>query len=265
MIVDAAPTGETLKLLSLPDQMSWYVEKFLPVQRRAANFVRPFAKRASSLPPLPEDRFFGAAQRFYEAVVGVEDILTDRENASVRLVVNAEKMVVAEARRAYTYLNLYDYGVDAVVVNRLLPDSVEDPYFARWHESQERHLKNIEDSFSPIPLLKARLFDREMFGLQALAALSEDVFEEREPLEVLFRGATHEILKSDGGYEVIFNLPLVDKRSVDLSKSGAELFVQVGSYRRNILLPDSLARLSAAGAAVEDGQLKVRLRDDTSS
>ncbi len=265
LIVDAAPTGETLKLLSLPDQMSWYVEKFLPVQRRAANFVRPFAKRASSLPPLPEDRFFGAAQRFYEAVVGVEDILTDRENASVRLVVNAEKMVVAEARRAYTYLNLYDYGVDAVVVNRLLPDSVEDPYFARWHESQERHLKNIEDSFSPIPLLKARLFDREMFGLEALAALSEDVFEEREPLEVLFRGATHEILKSDGGYEVIFNLPLVDKRSVDLSKSGAELFVQVGSYRRNILLPDSLARLSAAGATVEDGQLKVRLRDDTSS
>ena len=265
LIVDAAPTGETLKLLSLPDQMSWYVEKFLPVQRRAANFVRPFAKRASSLPPLPEDRFFGAAQRFYEAVVGVEDILTDRENASVRLVVNAEKMVVAEARRAYTYLNLYDYGVDAVVVNRLLPDSVQDPYFARWHESQERHLKNIEDSFSPIPLLKARLFDREMFGLEALAALSEDIFEDREPLGVLFRGATHEILKRDGGYEVIFNLPLVDKRSVDLSKSGAELFVQVGSYRRNILLPDSLARLSAAGASVEDGQLKVRLRDDTSS
>ena len=265
LIVDAAPTGETLKLLSLPDQMSWYVEKFLPVQRRAANFVRPFAKRASSLPPLPEDRFFGAAQRFYEAVVGVEDILTDRENASVRLVVNAEKMVVAEARRAYTYLNLYDYGVDAVVVNRLLPDSVQDPYFARWHESQERHLKNIEDSFSPIPLLKARLFDREMFGLEALAALSEDIFKEREPLGVLFRGATHEILKRDGGYEVVFNLPLVDKKSVDLSKSGAELFVQVGSYRRNILLPDSLSRLSAAGAAVEDGQLKVRLRDDTSS
>lgn len=262
LIVDAAPTGETLKLLSLPDQMNWYVEKILPIQRRAAKLVRPFANRARSLPPFPQDSVFAAGQRFYEAIAGVEEILTDRETASVRLVVNAEKMVVAEARRAYTYLNLYDYGVDAVVVNRLLPNSITDPYFARWREAQERHMKAIEESFSPIPILKARLFDREMYGLEALNALADDVFEGVEPLGMMFRGAAHDISKNgDGGYEVTFNLPLAEKKDVDLSKKGAELFVRVGTYRRNILLPDSLARLSATGARVEDGRLKVRLAD----
>lgn len=262
LIVDAAPTGETLKLLSLPDQMGWYVEKIFPVQRKAANLVRPFARRAKSLPPLPEDSFFGAAQRFYEAVMGVEDILTDRENASVRLVANAEKMVVAEARRAYTYLNLYDYGVDAVVVNRLLPESVTDPYFAAWRESQERHLRTIEESFSPTPILTARLFGREMYGLESLSELAEDVFEDHEPLDVLFRGSSHEISKSaDGGYKVAFNLPLADKKDMDLSKKGNELYVRVGGYKRNVMLPDSMTRLAATGASFEGDTLKVRLED----
>ena len=262
LIVDAAPTGETLKLLSLPDQMSWYVEKIFPIQRKVAGIARPFLRRSNSLPPIPEENFFNAAQRFYDAIIGVEDILTDRANASVRLVMNAEKMVVAEARRAYTYLNLYDYGIDAVVVNRLLPDEIKDPYFEGWRESQEKHMGTIQESFSPIPLLTARLFDREMFGLEALAALSEDVFEETEPLEVLFKGATHDIAKRNGGYDVTLNLPLAEKKSVNLSKRGAELFVRVGGYKRNILLPDSMARLAAAGASIEDGQLKVRLEDD---
>src|SRR5215210_6667794 len=260
LILDAAPTGETLRLLSLPDQMRWYVEKVFPVQRRAAKIIRPFARRGpKSLPPLPEDSFFGALQRFYEAVVGVENILTDPENASVRLVVNAEKMVIAEARRAYTYLNLYDYWVDALVVNRLLPDAVSDLYFDRWREAQERHLATIEGSFSPVPIFRARLFDREMYGLEALEMLSEDVFGDEDPLSLLFRGAAHEIVKSNGGYEVVFNLPLVDKKSVDLSKKGAELLVRVGGYKRNIMLPDSMARFKAAGAKIEDDKLKVRL------
>jgi len=264
LIVDAAPTGETLKLLSLPDQMNWYVEKIFPIQRRAAKLVRPFASRARSLPPFPEDSVFAAGKRFYEAIAGVEEILTDRENASVRLVANAEKMVIAEARRAYTYLNLYDYGVDAIVVNRLLPDEVSDPYFDRWREAQKEHLETIESSFSPIPILKARLFDREMYGLEALDELADDVFEGVEPLQMLFRGATHDIVKKDGGYDVVLNLPLAEKENVDLTKRGAELFVRIGGYKRNILLPDSLSRLHAAGASIEEGRLTVRLRDGLS-
>ena len=262
LILDAAPTGETLKLLSLPDHMSWYVEKIFPIQRRAAKLVRPFANRARSLPPLPEDSVFAAGQRFYQAIASVEEILTDRESASVRLVLNAEKMVIAEARRAYTYLNLYDYGVDALVVNRLLPETVSDPYFARWHDAQTRHMRTIRESFDPIPILTARLYDREMFGLEALGALAEDIFDEVEPLGVLFRGATHDIVKNGDGYDIVFHLPLAQKRNVDLSKKGAELLVKVGNYRRSILLPDALARLSAAGASFEGGSLKVRLKDE---
>jgi arsenite/tail-anchored protein-transporting ATPase len=266
LIVDAAPTGETLRLLSLPDQMSWYVERIFPVQRRVAKVIRPFARRTrlDSLPPLPEDSFFGALQRFYKAVVGVEGILTDAERASIRLVANAEKMVIAEARRAYTYLNLYDYAVDAVVVNRLLPDAVSDPYFEKWREAQGRHLALIEESFSPVPIFKARLFDREMYGLEALAALAEDVFDDEDPLRVLFRGAAHEIVKSDGGYEVVLNLPLVEKKSVDLSKRGTELSVRIGGYKRNVLLPDSMVGLRAAGAKVEGDKLRVRLSNGIS-
>ena len=266
LIVDAAPTGETLRLLSLPDQMSWYVEKIFPMQRRAAKVIRPFARRTriDSLPPLPEDSFFGALQRFYEAVVGVEDILTDTENASVRLVANAEKMVIAEARRAYTYLNLYGYPVDAVVVNRLLPEEVSDPYFEKWREAQGRHLTTIGESFAPVPIFTARLFDQEMYGLESLAALAEDVFGEEEPLQVFFRGAAHEIVKNGGGYDVVFNLPLVEKGSVDLSKKGAELLVRVGSYKRNVLLPDSMVHLKASGARFEGDRLRVRLSDDSS-
>jgi arsenite-transporting ATPase len=263
LILDAAPTGETLRLLSLPDQIGWYVEKVFPIQRRAAKIIRPFARRGPiSLPPLPEDSFFGALQRFYEAVANVEDILTDAESASVRLVVNAEKMVIAEARRAYTYLNLYDYPVDAVVVNRLLPEAVSDPYFGKWREAQGRHIRTIEDSFSPIPIFTARLFDQEVYGLEALTALSEDVFGDEEPLRVFFRGAAHEILKSDGGYEVVLNVPLVEKESVDLSKKGAELLVRVGGYKRSVLLPDSMVRMRAAGAKVEGDKLRVRLSDE---
>jgi arsenite-transporting ATPase len=264
LIVDAAPTGEALKLLSLPDQIGWYVEKVFPIQRRVASVVRPFARRTRSLPPLPEDSVFAAGQRFYEAILGVEEILTDRENASIRLVANAEKMVIAEARRAYTYLNLYDYGVDAVVVNRLLPDEVSDPYFARWREAQGRHLETIGDSFSPIPILRARLFDREMYGLEALGALGDDVFDGVDPLAMLFRGATHEILPNGEGYEVVLNLPLAEKKDVDLSKRGAELFVRVGAHKRNILLPDSMTRLTATGASIEEGRLRVRLGDGVS-
>ncbi len=261
LILDAAPTGETLKLLSLPDQMSWYVDKILPIQRRIASIARPLARRTRSLPPLPEDSVFAAGQRFYDALSEVEDILTDRKNASIRLVTNAEKMVIAEARRAYTYLNLYDYGVDAVIVNRLLPETVSDPYFSRWLEAQTEHLQTIEESFSPLPILKARLFDREMYGLEALSALSEDVFGDVDPLEMLYEGEAHSIVKNGDGYEVILNLPFVEKANLDLSKRGAELLVRIGGYKRNVLLPDSMARLSASGAKVEGNQLKVRLHE----
>ncbi|WP_273845218.1 ArsA family ATPase [Rubrobacter calidifluminis] len=263
LILDAAPTGETLRLLSLPDQLSWYVEKIFPIQRRAARLARPFVRRAKSLPPMPDEEFFAAAQRFYDMLSEVKDMLADRESASVRLVVNPEKMVVAEARRSYTYLNLYDYGVDAVVVNRVLPEDVSDPYFDRWREAQKRHLAAIEESFSPLPIFRSKLFGREMFGVEALLELGDEIFGERDPLEVFSRGRVHRITRGQEGYEVSVPLPLARREDLELSKRGTELVVKVRGYRRNILLPDFMGRFEAGGASFEDGMLKVRLHDET--
>ena len=142
-----------------------------------------------------------------------------------------------------------------------MPDSVSDPYFEKWLAAQGRHMEEIEASFSPIPIFTAPLFDQEMFGMEVLEALGEQVFDDDDPLRVFFRGSSHEIVRSNGGYEVVLNLPLVEKKNVDLSKKGPELSVRVGQYRRHVLLPDSMARLHPSGAKVEDGKLRVWLDD----
>src|SRR5918999_1414123 len=142
LIVDCAPTGETLRLLSLPDIIQWYMERIFPIERRVMGALRPVAKRVTSL-PLPGDDVYAAVRRFYDKLDGVRQVLTDSSSTSVRLVVNPERMVIAEAQRTYTYLNLFGYRVDAVVVNRLLPDEIHDPYFVRWKELQSEHLATI--------------------------------------------------------------------------------------------------------------------------
>ena len=217
-------TGETLKLLSLPDHMNWYVEKIFPIQRRAAKLVRPFANRARSLPPLPEDSV-AAGQRFYEAIASVEEILTDRESASVRLVLNAEDGHRGGPPRLHLPQPLRlrrgrPRGQPAPARDR------ERPLLRTLARCAGAAPEDHRESFEPIPILTARLFDREMFGLEALGALAEDVFEDAEPLGVLFRGATHDIVKNGDGYDVGFHLPLAQKRNVDLSKKGAELLVR---------------------------------------
>ena len=198
--------------------MNWYVEKIFPIHAAPAKLVRPFANRARSLPRF-EDSVFAAGQRFYEAIASVEEILTDRESASVRLVLNAEKMVIAEARRAYTYLNLYDYGVDALVVNRLLPETVSDPYFARWHDAQARHMKTIEEHSTPSPSDRAALRPRDVRPRGARRA-RRGRLRGRGASGGTVRGATHDIVKNGDGYDVVFHLPLAQKRNVDLSKKG---------------------------------------------
>src|SRR5688500_14003820 len=158
LIVDCAPTGETLRLLSLPDIIQWYMERIFPVERRVMGALRPVARRVTNL-PLPDDNVYAAVRRFYDKLEGVRRVLIDPTTTSVRLVVNPERMVIAEAKRTFTYLNLFGYRVDAVVANRLLPDQVTDPYFDRWKDLQKGHLQDINDSFSPVPILTATLKD----------------------------------------------------------------------------------------------------------
>src|SRR5919204_750428 len=197
LVVDCAPTAETLRLLSLPEIMNWYIERIFPVERRVVKTIRPMLTKITSL-PIAEDRVFGAVERLHRNLDAVRRILNDEKISSVRLVVNPEKMVISEARRTYTYLSLFGYRVDAVVVNRIIPDDVTDPYFGKWKEIQAEHLATVHESFEPVPILTAKLFDREMVGVELLERMGEevygatdvtDVFHVDEPIRIRKRGA----------------------------------------------------------------------------
>ena len=176
LVVDCAPTAETIRLLSLPDVIGWYMERIFPLGRRLTRLAGPVVSRIAGGVPVAGDEVFGATERFYERLEGVKELLTDVDRASVRLVVNPERMVIAEARRTYTYLSLFGYRVDAVIANRLLPDDVVDPWFAHWKELQAEHMVAIEEGFAPTPILRARLADREVVGLEALDDLATEIY-----------------------------------------------------------------------------------------
>src|ERR671931_1857993 len=175
LVIDCAPTAETLRLLSLPEVMNWYIERIFPVERRVVKTIRPLLTKLTTM-PIADDRIFNAVERLHRNLDGVRHLLTNDRMSSVRLVVNPEKMVIAEARRTYTYLSLFGYRVDAVVVNRIIPDSVTDPYFGKWKEIQREHLLTVRESFQPVPILTAKLFDREMVGLSLLEDMGREVY-----------------------------------------------------------------------------------------
>lgn len=257
LIVDCAPTAETLRFLSLPEIMSWYIEKIFPVERKIINAVRPVLSRMKSLPPIASDGVFSAIERFYQRIEGVREILIDAQVTSIRLVMNAEKMVIAEARRTFTYLSLFGYRVDAVVVNRLIPPSVEDPYFDGWKQVQAEHLDSIYESFSPVPILQARLFDREMVGVSLLRELAAEVYAERDPAAILFSDEVIKVDAHDGGHRLSIRLPFAAGEAIDLARSGDELLIKIGNFKRNVVLPQVVMREEVTGARFDGDWLRV--------
>ena len=262
LVVDCAPTGETLRLLSLPDIIQWYMERIFPIERKVMGALRPVAKRMTSL-PLPDEGVYRAVKRFYDKLEGVRQVLTDAETTSVRLVVNPEKMVIAEAMRTFTYLNLFGYRVDAVIANRLLPEEVEDPYFDRWKELQKRHLVTINDAFDPVPILKARLHDQEVLGPDLLQALGGEVYGERDPAGVLFSDDPLSIVKRGDDYVLTLKLSFARREDLDVSTKADELFVKVGPYRRTIMLPKVLAAREISSAKLVHDRLEVVFQKGT--
>lgn len=257
LVVDCAPTAETLRLLSLPDAMNWYIERIFPVERRVMKVVRPLVTRVTSM-PIADDKIFSAISRLHSSLESVHKLLIDKESSTVRLVVNAERMVIAEARRTYTYLSLFGYRVDAVVCNRLIPDEVEDSYFAEWKKIQGEHLRTIEESFDPIPVLKVPLYDREMIGAELLDRLGSDLYKAGDPAAVLHDDDPVRIEKQEDGYVLSLRLPFAGKADLDLMRKGEDLYVKVGQYKRTFTLPSALTRLDIAGAVFEGGRLVVR-------
>jgi arsenite-transporting ATPase len=257
VVVDCAPTAETLRLLSLPEVLSWYMERVFPTARSVSKVLSPVLGRVTQL-PVANDEVFGAVARFYERLAGVRELLTDAQRTSVRLVVNPERMVIAEAKRTYTYLSLFGYRVDAVVANRLLPDAVTDPWFDAWKEAQREHLAVIDDGFAPIPVLRVDLAPQELVGVERLRAFAEALYADEDPSGRLHEGATLTVERRGAAMVLRLALPGATKDDLDLAQHDDELLVRVGPYRRAIVLPDSLRRRPVSSAKLVDGSLEVR-------
>ncbi|MGH8952289.1 MAG: ArsA family ATPase [Acidimicrobiia bacterium] len=260
IVVDCAPTAETLRLLSLPEVLSWYFEKVLPTERRLMRAARPILSRLTDL-PIPQDEVFTSAQSVFDSIEGVKELMSDPEITSARLVVNPEKMVIDEARRTYSYLGLFGYGVDGVVVNRVLPQEVADPYFERWRAIQKGHLDTVDDAFAEVPRLHLRLFDDEMVGVDRLRFMYGELYRDLDP--ILDFKATHpfRIVDADGGLTMEMDIPFVDKSDLDVYRTGHELYIQVGPYRRSFILPDALHRREVTRARLDGGTLTISFSD----
>jgi arsenite-transporting ATPase len=256
LVVDCAPTAETIRLLSLPDVLTWYMERLFPLGRRVNKVVSPVLGRLTSLPVAGDD-VFDATSRFYDRLDGVKDLLTDPATTSVRLVVNPERVVVAEARRTYTYLSLFGYRVDCVIANRLLPEEITDPWFDRWRALHAEHLAAIEEGFAPLPVLRAPLAGDELVGLDALRAFAAGLYGDSDPAERRHAGEPLKVRKLRGKHVLELQLPFADRDDLDLGRREDELLVRVGPYRRAVVLPDSLRRRPVEGATLKRGTLSV--------
>ena len=257
IVVDCAPTGETLRLLSFPEIGRWWVEKIMPIHRAAAQLVRPIVRATSGM-PMPENDVYDAVQDLFNQLDKLHGMLIDPKLTSVRLVLNPEKMVVKEAQRTYTYFNLFGYPSDLVVCNRVLPKELQDGYFAAWKQTQARHLADIEQRFAPMPIMEVPLFKDEIVGIERLREFASALYGEDDPTRVYWRGRAQQVEKSDGGYLLRLPLPFVEKGDVDLTLVGDELVVHVGQHKRNLILPRILVGMQTAGAKFEGDELLVR-------
>lgn len=257
IVVDCAPTAETLRLLALPEALGWYIERLLPIQRRLVKALRPVLNRAAGV-PMPNDSVFDAITRLHADLDDVHALLSAPE-ATVRVVLTPERVVLAEARRAYTSLCLFGYRVDGVVANRVFPDRAEEPWVAGWVAAQRQVLVEVRQSFTGVALWQSEYRTGEPVGVPALVEFARDLYGEDLPLEVPDDDGPFRVRRSRHDDPVVhLTLPFVTSSEVDLARNGDELVLTVGSSRRLLTLPPGLARLDVAGARVVDGELQVR-------
>lgn len=259
IVVDCAPTAETLRLLALPEALGWYMLRVLPVERRVVKALRPVLSRAAGV-PMPGDSVFDAVERLHAELMEVRELLSGPD-ASVRLVLTPENVVLAEARRSYTTLSLFGYRVDGVVANRVFPADGADDWRAGWVVAQDEVLERVGESFAGLPIWRSEYRPREPVGVEAVTGLARELYAGTDPLATSGRGP-FDVRRTSSGAVLRLALPLVSRAEVDLARNGDDLVVTVGSYRRLLTLPTGLARFRVAGARVEQGELHVRFVED---
>jgi arsenite-transporting ATPase len=258
LIIDCAPTGSTLRLLSLPETLRWYMRRLFHIERAAARAIRPVAQRLTDI-PLPGDEVYAAFLELYQRIDGVKQALTDPDHSTVRLVTNPERMAIEESRRAFTHLCLYGMPVDAVIANREMPDDVTDTYFDEWKRVQAEHMQEIRDTFAPLPILTVPLMRTEVVGMERLREMGEAIYGDGDPAAILCRETPVKIEEGEGDEHLLkLRLPFATKDKIDLLKRGADLTVTANGQRRNVLLPYALARMETRGARYEGDWLVIR-------
>jgi arsenite/tail-anchored protein-transporting ATPase len=259
IIVDCAPTGETLRLLSFPDAARWWLDRVLGRESALLTAARPLARAFFDL-SLPDERVMEDIQRLVHNLIAMHELLRDAERVTLRLVMTPDRMVVAEAMRTFTYLNLYGYLCDAVVVNRVFPEDV-GAYFGAWREVQASQLAEVEAGFAPVPVLRAPFFEQEVLGPPMLDRLAGALFDGRDAAAVLHDRLTQELALDGSRAELRLDLPFVSKGDVALKKIGLELVVRVDGYKRTIVLPGALAGFRPTSAKLAEGSLVVGFED----
>ena len=261
IVLDCAPTAESMRFVSMPTTLDWYMKHIFPFQRGFLKAVRPIANRVSPV-ELPTDNYFANIQALFEKLNGIDTLLEDPRITSVRLVTNPERMVLRETQRAFVYFSLHGLTVDTVIVNRLLPSTVTDAYFEAWHASQARILDEIEAYFAPVPVKRVPLFTHEVLGRERLEELAATLYAPGEdPALVTRTEAPYSFVKQDGRYEVRLQLPFAQKGEVGLFKKGDELVVEIGTLRRHIGLPASMTSLSPVRAKLDNRVLTVEMKE----
>jgi arsenite-transporting ATPase len=257
LVVDCAPTGQTLQLLSTPEVVRWWMQKIFPIERKVAKALRAMKKKTIMSMPIPEDSVFASLQKLFDDIGRLKELLAEPERASVRVVLNPEKIILEETQRAYTYLNLYGYPVDCVIANRILPDEVTDSYFSAWRKAQRKYMDKVERMFSPLPILKSELMRSEIVGLKLLAQLGRGIYRDDDPTKIYYKGRPQRITKQGQTHILLLKLPFVKKADLEVLKNEDELTIQIGNYRRDILLPSFLSLLRIDQAKLTGSELKI--------
>lgn len=267
LIIDSAPTGTALRLLSLPEISGWYMRRFYKPFQGMANTLspvfEPIFKRITGF-SLPDREVMDAPYEFYEQIEALERVLTDNSQTTVRLVTNPEKMVIKESLRAHAYLSLYNVATDLVIANRIIPDRVNDPFFARWKETQQQYRQEIKENFHPLPIKEIPLYTEELCGLAALERLKENLYADEDPAQVYYQETTLRVSQESGNYILEVYLPSIPKSQIQLHKTGDELNIRIGNHRRNLVLPQALAALKPVAAKMETDYLRIQFAAETS-
>ena len=262
LVVDCAPTGETLRLLSLPETFGWFIKMIRNIEKYMVKpMIRPLSKKVKKLDDFvaPEE-VYEKVDNLFSSTEGIIDLLADGSKTTMRLVMNPEKMVIKESMRALTYLNLYGITVDRITINRVMPDQSPDPYFQQWRSIQQKYINQINDAFAPIPVAEVPLFNNEVVGLEMLRKVGEKVYGNENPLDIFFKEDPINITKiSDGHYKVRVKLPFMESMGLEpkIMKLGDDLTIRIGDYQKIVALPIFLAGMESTGASFDNGWLNI--------